>query len=210
MPPKGKSSASSGTRKKHARKAAAAHGAPEEPQQPKEKKPKGKDKKSKKESRKKVYIPPVKPAPVQPDPRDTLGLAQKLPPELLIVLRLLSKKDATTKRRALEELQSSWISKARRGGDDEYLVYTLHDVIPVWVRRNYTQRFAAGSLVCSIENSCITSLPSSCTLHDVSDCLQLDCTPRYYRSRTYAERSVSRYARSPLRTTQSLSSERGV
>ncbi|KAI0336704.1 hypothetical protein GY45DRAFT_1377084 [Cubamyces sp. BRFM 1775] len=134
MPPKGKSSASSGTRKKHARKAAAAHGgAPEEPQQPKEKKPKGKDKKSKKEPRKKVYIPPVKPAPVQPDPLDTLGLAQKLPPELLIVLRLLSKKDATTKRRALEELQSVWISKARRGGDDEYLVYTLHDIIPVWL-----------------------------------------------------------------------------
>ncbi|KAH9887215.1 hypothetical protein C8Q73DRAFT_713250 [Cubamyces lactineus] len=133
MAPKGKSSASSATRKKHARKAAAAHGAPEEPQQPKEKKPKGKDKKSKKEPRKKVYIPPVKPAPVQPDPLDTLGLAQKLPPELLIVLRLLSKKDATTKRRALEELQSAWISKARRGGDEEYLVYTLHDIIPVWL-----------------------------------------------------------------------------
>ncbi|KAI0360435.1 hypothetical protein OH77DRAFT_1418351 [Trametes cingulata] len=133
MPPKGKSSATSATRKKHARKAAAAHSAPDEPQEPKEKKPKGKDKKSKKEPRKKVYIPPVKPAPVQPDPLDTLGLAQKLPPELLVVLRLLSKKDATTKRRALEELQSAWVSRARRGGEHEYLVYTLHDTIPVWL-----------------------------------------------------------------------------
>ncbi|KAI9062239.1 hypothetical protein FKP32DRAFT_1593812 [Trametes sanguinea] len=133
MPPKGKSSASSGTRKKHARKAAAAHGGADEPQ---EKRPKGKDKKdkkNKKEPRKKVYIPPTKPAPVRPDPLDTLGLAQKLPPELLVVLRLLSKKDATTKRRALDELQSGWISKAQRGGEDEYLVYTLHDIIPVWL-----------------------------------------------------------------------------
>lgn len=134
MPPsKAKSSASSGTRKKHARRAATAHGAPEDPQEPKDKKPRGKDKKNKKEPRKKVYIPPVKPAPVQPNPLDTLGLAQKLPPELLVVLRLLSKKDATTKRRALEELQSAWVSKAQQGGEFEYLVYTLQDTIPVWV-----------------------------------------------------------------------------
>ncbi|KAI0634826.1 hypothetical protein C8Q77DRAFT_1277694 [Trametes polyzona] len=132
-PPKAKSSASAATRKKHARKAAAAHGAPEEPQVPKEKKPKGKDKKNKKEPRKKVYIPPVKPAPVQPNPLDTLGLAQRLPPELLVVLRLLSKKDATTKRRALEELQSAWVSRAHKGGEDEYLTYTLRDIIPVWL-----------------------------------------------------------------------------
>ncbi|KAI0646534.1 hypothetical protein C8Q79DRAFT_910042 [Trametes meyenii] len=132
-PPKAKSSASAATRKKHARKAAATHGGAEEFQEPKEKKPKGKDKKNKKEPRKKVYIPPVKPAPVQPDPLDTLGLAQKLPPELLVVLRLLSKKDATTKRRALEELQTTWVSKARHGGEDDYLVYTLHDIIPVWL-----------------------------------------------------------------------------
>ncbi|EIW55564.1 ubiquitin-protein ligase RKR1 [Trametes versicolor FP-101664 SS1] len=134
MPPsKAKSSASSGTRKKHARRAATAHGAPEEPLEHKDKRPKGKDKKNKKEPRKKVYIPPVKPAPVQPNPLDTLGLAQKLPPELLVVLRLLSKKDATTKRRALEELQSAWVSKAQRGGEHEYLVYTLQDTVPVWL-----------------------------------------------------------------------------
>ena len=41
MPPKGKSSASSATRKKHARKAAATQGVVDEPQMPKEKKPKG-------------------------------------------------------------------------------------------------------------------------------------------------------------------------
>ena len=101
---------------------------------PKEKKPKGKDKKSKKEPRKKVYIPPVKPAPVQPDPLDTLGLAQRLPPELLVVLRLLSKKDATTKRRALEDLQTAWIGRAKRGDEGEYLIHTLSETIPVWVR----------------------------------------------------------------------------
>lgn len=136
MPPKGKSSASSATRKKHARKAAAAQGVVEEPHIAKEKKGKGKDKdkKSKKEPRKKVYIPPAKPAPVQPDPLDTLGLAQRLPPELLVVLRLLSKKDATTKRRALEDLQTAWVGRAKRGDEGEYLVYTLQETIPVWVR----------------------------------------------------------------------------
>ena len=134
MAPKGKSSATSATRKKHARKAATAHGVVEEPQMPKEKKPKGKDKKSKTEPRKKVYIPPVKPAPVQPDPLDTLGLAQRLPPELLVVLRRLSKKDATTKRRALEDLQTAWVGRAQRGDEGEHLVYTLQETIPVWVR----------------------------------------------------------------------------
>ncbi|RDX54789.1 hypothetical protein OH76DRAFT_1398200 [Lentinus brumalis] len=133
MPPKGKSSASSATRKKHARKAAAGQGVAEEPQVPKEKKPKGKDKKSKKEPRKKVYIPPVKPARVQPDPLDTLGLAQRLPPELLVVLRLLSKKDATTKRRALEDLQTAWVGRAKRGDEGEYLIHTLQETIPVWL-----------------------------------------------------------------------------
>ncbi|KAI0747035.1 hypothetical protein C8Q80DRAFT_1178930 [Daedaleopsis nitida] len=133
MAPKGKSSASSATRKKHARKAAGAQGIAEEPQMPKEKKPKGKDKKSKKEPRKKVYIPPAKPAPVQPDPLDTLGLAQRLPPELLVILRLLSKKDSTTKRRALEDFQTAWIGRAQRGEDSEYVVHTLQETIPVWL-----------------------------------------------------------------------------
>ncbi|KAH9941137.1 uncharacterized protein BXZ73DRAFT_75106 [Epithele typhae] len=135
MPPSKKnSSASAATRKKHARKAAAAQGTVEEPQVPKEKKPKGKDKKAaKKEPQKKVYIPPVKPTPAQPDPLDTLGLAQKLPPELSVILRLLAKKDATTKRRALEDLQTAWIARAKRGDEPEYLLYNLEQTIPVWL-----------------------------------------------------------------------------
>ncbi|EJF63887.1 hypothetical protein DICSQDRAFT_145362 [Dichomitus squalens LYAD-421 SS1] len=133
MAPKGKSSATSATRKKHARKAASTQGVVEEPQVPKEKKPKGKDKKSKKEPRKKVYVPPVKPAPIVPDPLDTLGLAQRLPAELVVVLRLLAKKDATTKRRALEDMQTAWIGRAKKGEEGEYLVYTLQEIIPVWL-----------------------------------------------------------------------------
>lgn len=181
MPPsKAKSSASSGTRKKHARRAATAHGAPEDPQEPKDKKPRGKDKKNKKEPRKKVYIPPVKPAPVQPNPLDTLGLAQKLPPELLVVLRLLSKKDATTKRRALEELQSAWVSKAQQGGEFEYLVYTLQDTIPVWVSPSDVPSPRLLPIHFG-ERSCTTSLRFSCTPQDVCACLLSGCTPRSCR-----------------------------
>lgn len=133
---KGKSSASSATRKKHARKAAAAQGISEEPPAPKEKKPKGKEKGSKKnkEPKKKVYIPPVKPAPVQPDPLDTLGLAQELPPELLVVLRKLGKKDSITKRRALEDLQTDWVEKAKTEDQESPLVKALVVAVPVWVR----------------------------------------------------------------------------
>ncbi|EMD34704.1 hypothetical protein CERSUDRAFT_116892 [Gelatoporia subvermispora B] len=133
MAPKGKSSATSGTRKKHARKAAGAGGQLDEPSIPKEKKPKGKDKKKGKEPRKKVYIPPVKPAPVQPDPLDTLGIAQLIPPELLVVLRRLAKKDSVTKRRALEDLQAVWVEKARTEGHESDALHALVDIIPVWL-----------------------------------------------------------------------------
>ena len=135
---KGKSSASTATRKKNAKKAAVAHGEPvAEPQVPKEKKPKGKEKGKKgKEPRKKVYIPPVKPAPVQPDPLDTLGIAQRIPAELLVVLRLLAKKDSVTKRRALEDLQADWVEKARRD-DGEIALLALSEALPVWVRLMY-------------------------------------------------------------------------
>ena len=130
---KGKSSASTATRKKHARKAALAHGEPVEPQIPKEKKSKKEKGKKNKEPRKKVYIPPVKPAPVQPDPLDTLGIARRIPAELLVVLRLLGKKDSVTKRRALEDLQADWVEKARRE-KDEGLLGILSIILPVWVR----------------------------------------------------------------------------
>ena len=131
---KGKSSASSGTRKKHARKAAAAHGIPEEVSFPKEKKPKKeKGAKKGKEPRKKVYIPPSKPAP-HPDPLDTLGIAQRIPPELQIVLRKLAKKDSTTKRRALEDLQADWMEKAHA---NEVICQALVESLPVWVSSVY-------------------------------------------------------------------------
>jgi E3 ubiquitin-protein ligase listerin len=110
-----KSSASSATRKKHARKATTKDAPPTDaPGLPKERRPKGKDKgKNKEPPRKKVYIPPVKPQPVQQDPIDALGLAQRLPAELLIVLRALSKRDTVTKSKALEELRTVWIDRAR-------------------------------------------------------------------------------------------------
>lgn len=129
----GKSSASSGTRKKHAKRAAVASGViPEEPL-PKEKKLKKKDKANKKEPRQKMYIPPVKPRPAQPDPLETSGLAHTLPPDLLVVLRSFSKKATVTKTRALEDLQASWVEKALQEGEDGVLVYTLSEMLPVWV-----------------------------------------------------------------------------
>ncbi|EKM56485.1 uncharacterized protein PHACADRAFT_92839 [Phanerochaete carnosa HHB-10118-sp] len=129
---KGKSSASSGTRKKHARKAAAVGGLLDEPQAPKEKKQKGKEKGSKrsKEPRKKVYIPPAKPIPAQPDPLDTLGIAQRIPADLLVVLRKLAKKDSVTKRRALEDFHADWVEKSR---SDESVLSVLEVVLPVWL-----------------------------------------------------------------------------
>ncbi|KAK7439775.1 hypothetical protein VKT23_017349 [Stygiomarasmius scandens] len=127
-----KSSASSATRKKHARKAVA--GVAEEPIPSKDQKPnkkekgeKGGKKGSKKEPRQKVYIPPVKPTPVQPDPLETTGLAHRLPPELLVVLRSLAKKAAVTKTKALEDLQVGWVNKVDECED------VLLDMVPVWL-----------------------------------------------------------------------------
>ncbi|KAG6916946.1 hypothetical protein DXG01_004633 [Tephrocybe rancida] len=130
----GKSSASSATRKKHAKKAAG-------PSQEEQDSPAPRDKKltklqrgqKKKEPRVKVYIPPVKPAPVQPDPLETTGLAHSLPPELLVVLRSFNKKAQVTKIRALEELQSAWIDRCRKEGEEGALVYVLIDMLPVWI-----------------------------------------------------------------------------
>ena len=145
-----KSSASSATRKKYARKAAKDGSPTDTPNLPKEKKAKGKDKaKSKEPPRKKMYIPPVKPQPVQQDPIDALGLAQRLPAELLVVWRGLSKKDAVTKGKALEELRAVWIDRvhlllsnnddddAHRDADAEaHMRLERHSFssLPVWVR----------------------------------------------------------------------------
>jgi hypothetical protein len=133
-----KSSASSGTRKKHAKRAAGPVQAEDDPGPiSKEKKPTKKErgqKKNAKEPRVKVYIPPVKPAPLQPDPLDTTGLVHKLPSELLVVLRNLSKKAQVTKVRALEELQAAWVERCKKEGEDGAVVYVLVDMLPVWVR----------------------------------------------------------------------------
>lgn len=146
-----KSSASSGTRKKHARKAATNAPPTDTPNLPKEKKAKGKDKgKGKEPPHKKMYIPPVKPQPVQQDPIDALGLARRLPAELLVVWRGLSKKDAVTKGKALEELRAGWIDRVHlllsNNGDDDDDAHRDADAegharlealilsVPVWVR----------------------------------------------------------------------------
>jgi hypothetical protein len=133
-----KSSATSGTRKKHAKRATGPVQATEDPGPiPNEKKPTKKErgqKKNAKEPRVKAYIPPVKPASVQPDPLETTGLVHKLPPELLIVLRNLSKKAQVTKVRALEELQAAWVERCKQEGEDGTVLYVLVDMLPVWVR----------------------------------------------------------------------------
>jgi len=130
-----RSSASSATRKKHAKKATIASGeAVENPPVPKQKKPRGKEKaRLKAEPKKKVYIPPVRPQAIQPDPLDTLGIAFSISSELLVILRRLGKKDTVTKIRALEELQSDWILKAKETNDPQ-LLEELTTVLPVWVR----------------------------------------------------------------------------
>lgn len=131
MPKNTKSSATSGTRKKNARKAAVGVPPPEVLVVAKQKKQKG----QKKEPRKKVYIPPFKPAPPQPDPLDTLGLIHRLPPELVVILRSLGKKDPVTKGRALEELQSKWIDESSRKGDESVECDALVTMLPVWFHR---------------------------------------------------------------------------
>lgn len=140
-----KSSASSATRKKHARKTAVKDGPlTDVPNVPKEKKPKGKDKsKNKEPPRKKAYVPPVKPQAVQQDPIDALGLAQRLPAALLVVWRGLSKKDTVTKSKALEELRAGWIDLMPVPSNDDHDDQDAEDLarlealvvsMPVWVR----------------------------------------------------------------------------
>ncbi|TFK41660.1 hypothetical protein BDQ12DRAFT_678315 [Crucibulum laeve] len=126
----GKSSATSATRKKHAKKTV---GPQQDESIPKEKKPKKSERGKKKEPRPKMYIPPVKPAPVQPDPLETTGLAHSLPPDLLVVLRSFNKKAQVTKIRALEDLQANWVEKCQKEGEDGTLVYTLVEMLPVWL-----------------------------------------------------------------------------
>jgi hypothetical protein len=142
------SSASSGTRKKHAKKAAA-EGSQDassasntnQTQAGRSKGAGGKGAKGKgrknAEPRVKMYIPPVKPQALQRDPVDILRLATSLPPDLLVVFRKLTKKDAVTRRRALEELLSGWFEKVNAvdGGDEEReaALAALETALPAWV-----------------------------------------------------------------------------
>lgn len=118
--PKGKSSASSGTRKKHAARKAA-HDEPSLPLP--SKKPKGK-KGEKLPPKVKQYIPPTRPAPVQIDPLDALGLASQLDQDLVVILRRLGKKDAVTKGKAIEDLRA-WTER----NEPENVL----PMLPVWV-----------------------------------------------------------------------------
>nr|XP_018261516.1 uncharacterized protein I303_05954 [Kwoniella dejecticola CBS 10117]OBR83674.1 hypothetical protein I303_05954 [Kwoniella dejecticola CBS 10117] len=152
MPKANKSSASAGTRKKNARKAA--KGAGEEfnpddlppPQKQGMKLQRGQKKLSKAQKKAlpkiKQYIPPPKPpAPPIPDPLDGLGLARTLPAELVVVLRRLGKKDDVTRRKGLEELREGWVNELvskKDLGEDEELERELKETallsaIPVWL-----------------------------------------------------------------------------
>lgn len=117
----GKSSASSGTRKKHARKAEGGANLPLPLPQKKPKLKKG----EKPPPKVKQYIAPNRPAPVHVDPLEALGLLNVLDPELVVILRRLSKKDVITKGKALEELRL-WTD-----GDSDGLASV--QMIPVWV-----------------------------------------------------------------------------
>ncbi|KAI9568130.1 hypothetical protein HD554DRAFT_2219143 [Boletus coccyginus] len=149
-----KSSASSGTRKKNARKAAQTQGSssavlPPSPL-PKQSKLKGGNnsklsKREAREQRKRVYIPPTKPAPPVLDPLDTTGLAHLLLPELVVVLRALGKKDAITRGKAIEEL-TKWVEDAikeqaaRNRDHDQYgeeggKADMMVKMLPVWLYR---------------------------------------------------------------------------
>jgi hypothetical protein len=138
------SSASAGTRKKNARKAAKGAEDPEEGAAPKQKTQQGKNKKLSKAQKRalpkaKRYVPPPKPpAPPIPNPLDSQGLANQLPAELVVSLRGLGKKDDVTRRKALEELKEGWVGQVTRGEGDEVdkevKEAALQSSVPVWVR----------------------------------------------------------------------------
>ncbi|KAG9125401.1 hypothetical protein FRC07_007760 [Ceratobasidium sp. 392] len=120
MGKQGKSSASSATRKKHAKKAVCSipsllegfgiYVSPQMALDPSisiapaaKSQTKGKGKKSK-EPRVKQYIPPPKFKSLVEDPIDKLATTGLLPPNMVLIFRGLSKKDPVTKTKALEEL----------------------------------------------------------------------------------------------------------
>ncbi|KAJ1302223.1 hypothetical protein OPQ81_001046 [Rhizoctonia solani] len=103
MGKQGKSSATSATRKKHARKAATHDPSISIAPAPKSE-GKGKGKGKNKEPRIKQYIPPPKYKPVVEDPIDSLAVTSALAPNMVLCFKGLSKKDPVTKAKALDEL----------------------------------------------------------------------------------------------------------
>jgi hypothetical protein len=140
------SSASAGTRKKNARKAAkggAGEDLDESVPQHTQKTQQGKNKRLSKAQKRalpkaKRYVPPPKPpAPPIPNPLDSQGLAGQLPAELVVALRGLGKKDDVTRRKALEELKDVWVAGVVKGEGDEVekevREAALVSSTPVWV-----------------------------------------------------------------------------
>ncbi|CAE6527519.1 unnamed protein product [Rhizoctonia solani] len=103
MGKQGKSSATSATRKKHAKKAAAHDPSIAIAPAPKTQ-GKGKGKGKNKEPRVKQYIPPPKYKPLVEDPIESSAIASLLPPNMVLCFKGLSKKDPVTKIKALDEL----------------------------------------------------------------------------------------------------------
>lgn len=161
------SSASSGTRKKQAAKKAAKQvdAAGEAPPSPSPSMPSHLTKKEKqalkvKRGVPKPYTPPPKPpAPAMPDPLDALGLAATLPPDLVVVLRKLGKKDEVTRRRAVEDF-AGWLARvgqnAEPDGAESDDGWWIEMIGPVWVSGLFlcsttmtTRAFACRSSTCS-------------------------------------------------------------
>lgn len=132
-----------------------------------------------------MYIPPAKPQPLQRDPIDVLGLGSVLPADLLVVLRRLMKKDAVTKQKALEELQTAWIDRAckpPKSHEDPQgdLVETLCIALPVWVRSRSSLLQGLRALIALIPNMALvirhkyysytTTRHFVCTRRVASDC----------------------------------------
>lgn len=156
MPKGAKSSASSGTRKKHAKKSNKDDADVESAQTAQRPRQRGEKKLSKAQKKAlpkvKQYIPPPKPpAPPIPDPLDGQGLARTLPAELVVVLRRLGKKDEVTRRKGLEELRE-WIGVLKEGDEVERELKEtdLLAAVPVWVSVEGPRA----------HGSCITSLVS--------------------------------------------------
>lgn len=164
MPPKGKSSASSATRKKQAAKAAKkaardaggddadveqaaldADASVSGSAQPKQRGQKAtkKVKKDRFAPKVKKYVPPPPPPKGQPDPVDVflVGRGKQPDPQLVVVLRRLVKKDEATLLKGCEALEG-WVRETLRQEDDrdgedwerEMRQEGVVDCMDVWVR----------------------------------------------------------------------------